>query len=67
VTGSTYPALGQRGQLQRLVRGKWRTIGTFTLTNPKWKSGRLPAGSYRVSIAATVDMLGVTTAAARVR
>lgn len=66
-TGTTAPAVRQRGSLQRLTSGRWRTVKTFTIPASSWKITGVPSGSYRVVISPATDLLGATTSAVRVR
>ncbi|GAA1596977.1 S8 family peptidase [Actinoplanes couchii] len=57
VTGAT----GQKMTLQRLVKGKWSTAKTYSATASRKITGLVSGGSYRVVLASTKTVVGVTT------
>jgi subtilisin family serine protease len=58
-------AMGQKMTLQRLVGGKWKTAKTYTATANRKITG-LASGDYRVMLAATSTLEGVTTGKVKV-
>ncbi|SDT79074.1 S8 family peptidase [Actinoplanes derwentensis] len=57
VTGAT----GQKMTLQRLVKGKWSTAKTYSATASRKITGLVAGGSYRVVLASTKTVVGVTS------
>lgn len=57
VTGAT----GQKMTLQRLVKGKWTTAKTYRATASRKITGLVAGGSYRVVLASTTSVVGVTS------
>ncbi|MEV6343845.1 S8 family peptidase [Actinoplanes sp. NPDC051851] len=58
VTGAT----GQTATVQRRTGGTWRTVSTFKAVSSKKLTGLVSGGSYRVVLASTARIQGVTSA-----
>jgi serine protease len=68
LTVTVLQARQQLVSVQRLVGTAWTTVGSQTaVTAAPWKLAALPAGSYRVGVAASTQLLAVTSATVSVR
>ena len=61
ITVKVTGAAGQKMTLQRLVKGRWTTAKTFTVTGSRRITGLAAGGSYRVVVASTPTVKGVTS------
>lgn len=67
MTGSLSPADGQAMQLQKSVKGRWKTIARYKVPASSWKITNVAPGTYRVVVSPVANLLGVTSKATRVR